>query len=92
MTSVCGQIKGRRKDSEGNETLVGGPGSPDIAWQADTYITKGDGWEEYTPRFTFHAFRYIEISGYPGELSADQITGLRMNSDVSEAGTFLVFQ
>ncbi len=88
MTSVCGQIKGRRKDSDGNEKLVGGPGSPEIAWQADTYITKGEDWEEYTPRFTFHAFRYIEISGYPSELSADQITGLHMNSDVSEVGSF----
>lgn len=88
MTSVCGQIKGRRKNSEGAETLLGGPGSPEIAWQADTYISKGEDWEEYTPRFTFHAFRYIEITGYTGEISPDQVTGLRQNSDVTEAGSF----
>jgi len=88
LTSVCGQIKGYRNDSEGKETLVGGPGSPEVAWQADTYIAKGEGWEEYAPRFTFHAFRYIEISGYPGELTAEQVTGLCLNSDVDEAGSF----
>jgi len=88
MTSVCGQIKGTRTNRNGKEALVGGPGSPEIAWQADTYIAKGNGWEIYTPRFTFHAFRYIEISGYPGHISPDMILGLRLNSDVSEAGSF----
>lgn len=88
MTSVCGQIKGTRKNRNGEEVLVGGPGSPEIAWQADTYITKGNGWEIYTPRFTFHAFRYIEITGYPGDITPDMILGLRMNSDMTEAGSF----
>jgi len=88
MTSVCGQIKGTRKDRNGEEVLVGGPGSPEIAWQADTYTAKGNGWEIYTPRFTFHAFRYIEISGYPGDITPDMILGLRLNSGVTEAGAF----
>jgi alpha-L-rhamnosidase len=88
MTSVCGQIKGKRKDKNGIEYNIGGPGSPEIAWQGDTYITSGDGWEEYQPRFTFHAFRYIEITGYPGKFSKNMVTGLRLNSDVEEVGTF----
>jgi alpha-L-rhamnosidase len=88
MTSVCGQIKGTRMSRRGEEAPVGGPGSPEFAWQADTYIAKGNGWEIYTPRFTFHAFRYIEISGYPGVISSDMILGLCLNSDVSEVGSF----
>lgn len=88
MTSVCGQIKGTRMNRSGEETPIGGPGSPEIAWQADTYIAKGNGWEIYTPRFAFHAFRYIEISGYPGDMTPDMILGLRLNSDVPEAGSF----
>ncbi|MBD3415285.1 MAG: Bacterial alpha-L-rhamnosidase [Candidatus Aminicenantes bacterium] len=88
MTSVCGQIKGTRTDRNGEEVLIGGPGSPEIAWQADIYTAGGNGWETYTPRFTFHAFRYIEISGYPGTVSPDMILGLRLNSDVSKAGSF----
>jgi alpha-L-rhamnosidase len=88
MTSVCGQIKGIRTSRNGEEVPIGGPGSPEIAWQADTYISKGNGWEIYTPRFTFHAFRYIEISGYPYDITPDMILGLSLNSDVSEAGAF----
>ena len=41
MTSVAGQIKGKRKDASGKMVNIGGPGSPEIAWQADTYIAKG---------------------------------------------------
>jgi alpha-L-rhamnosidase len=88
MTSVCGQIKGTRMNLNGEEIPIGGPGSPEIAWQVDTYIAGGSGWELYTPRFTFHAFRYVEISGYPGDITPDMIMGLRLNSDVAEAGSF----
>ncbi len=79
MTSVCGQIK--RKETPPD-------GSPAVAWQADTYIARGGGPESYTPLFTFHAFRYVEITGLPSRPSLDQIEGLRMNSDVEPAGTF----
>jgi alpha-L-rhamnosidase len=56
MTSVMTQIKW------GN----GGPGAPKIAWQQDSYILKGAGVETWSPRFTFHGFRYVEITGWPG--------------------------
>lgn len=79
MTSVCGQIK-RKKPTD--------DGSPAIAWQTDTYIAGGGGPEIYTPRFTFHAFRYIEITGLPARPSLDAVEGLRMNSDVAPAGAF----
>jgi len=88
MTSVCGQIKGTRKNAEGEAIPVGGPGAPKIAWQSDTYIARGGGPESYTPRFTFHAFRYVEVTGYPGTPPADAIEGLRLNTDVTEVGTF----
>ena len=31
----------------------------------DTYILKGDETEVYEPRFTFHGFRYVEVTGEP---------------------------
>lgn len=80
MTSVAGQIKKLVKDGS---MSMGGPGAPEIAWQEDTYICKGGGEEEYTPRFTFHGFRYVEISARPAGL-----TGLRLHSDVPDAGSF----
>ncbi len=88
MTSVCGQIKGTRKDAQGRKVSVGGPGAPPIAWQADTYIAKGGGPETYTPRFTFHAFRYVEVTGLPTTPSREMMTGVRLNTDVAEVGTF----
>ncbi|MBX7133174.1 MAG: glycoside hydrolase family 78 protein [Fimbriimonadaceae bacterium] len=78
MTSVAGQIKGKG---------TGGPGAPDIAWQSDTYIARG-GSETYTPRFTFHGFRYVEITGLPAPLPLSSVTAMRLNSDVKNAGAF----
>ena len=88
MTSVCGQIKGKRKTKDGQTINVGGPGAPEIAWQADTYIAKGGGPELYTPRFTFHTFRYVEMAGYPGTPTPDMLQGLRLNTAVDEVGSF----
>ena len=88
MTSVCGQIKGRRKESAGAQPNVGDPVAPSVAWQGDTYIAKGGGLETYTPRFTFHGFRYLEITGLPAALPIDSLTGLRIHSDVADAGSF----
>ncbi|MCU0782295.1 MAG: family 78 glycoside hydrolase catalytic domain, partial [Akkermansiaceae bacterium] len=65
LTSVCGQIKGMRKGKDGAETPIGGPGAPPIAWQQDVFIAAGGGKETYRPDFTFHAFRFMEITGLP---------------------------
>jgi alpha-L-rhamnosidase len=35
----------------------------------DTYTLKGKGTEVYEPRFTYHGFRYVEVTGYPGKPS-----------------------
>jgi alpha-L-rhamnosidase len=39
--------------------------------QTDYYITK-DGAQTYRPAFTYHGFRYVKITGWPGEISVDQ--------------------
>lgn len=41
----------------------------------DTYILKGSGEEIFEPHFTFHGFRYVEVTGYPGQPTVDSITG-----------------
>lgn len=79
MTSVCGQIK-----REG----TGGPGAPDIAWQADTYVFGEDQDIWYSPEFTFHTFRYMEISGLSYPLSVDDLQGLALNTAVEESNRF----
>jgi alpha-L-rhamnosidase len=63
-------------------------GHPKNANQVDTYILKGSGEEVYNPRFTFHGFRYIEVTGFPGTPALETLEGLRMNSDMPVAGEF----
>jgi alpha-L-rhamnosidase len=46
----------------------------------DTYILAGGRGETYTPSFTFHGFRYVELSGYPGTPTTASIEGLFYNS------------
>jgi len=85
QTAVCGQIKGTRKK---DGAPIGGPGAPAVAEQSDLYIAKGGGEETYTPRFTFHGFRYVEITGLSRRPALEDLEGLRLNSDVAEIGTF----
>jgi alpha-L-rhamnosidase len=81
LTTVAGHIKEMWN-------LRGGPGAPKTAWQEDQYILRGDGLEEWAPRFTFHGFRFLEITGWPGTPATGDIEGLRMHTDVASAGTF----
>ncbi len=67
---------------------MGGPGAPDVAWQEDRYFCRGGGSETFEPRFTFHGFRYVEISGLPYRPSLNDIEGLRLNSDLEKAASF----
>jgi len=41
----------------------------------DTYILRGGDEETFAPHFTFHGFRYIEMTGYPGTPPLDAIQG-----------------
>ena len=59
------------------------------AKNTDTFILKGDGSETYEPRFTYHGFRYVEVTGYPGTPTLDDLTGCVIQADVKPAGTFV---
>ena len=54
----------------------------------DTYICKGDGLEEYEPSFTYHGFRYAELTGYPGTPSVDTLEARVVHSSVEPVGSF----
>jgi alpha-L-rhamnosidase len=54
----------------------------------DTYILKGKGKEIWQPQFTFHGFRYVEVTGYPGKPALDAITGVVVHSAIPMAGSF----
>ena len=81
MTTVAGHIKEIWN-------VNGGPGAPKTAYQEDSYICKGDGTDFFIPHFTFHAFRYVEITGLTEKPDIKNITGLRINADLPSAGYF----
>jgi alpha-L-rhamnosidase len=53
-----------------------------------TYTLAGTGDEIYEPRFTFMGFRFVEVNGFPGELTTDNITGVVVHSDMLLTGSF----
>ena len=79
MTTVAGQIK--RKG-------VGGPGAPDIAWQTDSYIIGHKNGQWFSPDFTYHTYRYMEIKGLKEKPKTDDVRGLFMHSNVPNENTF----
>ncbi|MBI2513132.1 MAG: family 78 glycoside hydrolase catalytic domain [Opitutae bacterium] len=58
------------------------------AQATDTYILRGDRDESYEPRFTYHGFRYVEVTGYTGTPTLDSLTGCAIRAAVPEAGSF----
>jgi len=55
----------------------------------DIYILHGQGEEVYQPRFTYHGFRYVEVTGYPGTPSLDSLRGRVVHTAVEPTGSFL---
>ncbi len=47
---------------------------------ADEYTLRGGGVEEWTPSFTFHGFRYVQVSGLPAGAGKETLEGEVMNS------------
>jgi alpha-L-rhamnosidase len=57
-------------------------------FQTDQYITKGEEVETWHPRFVYHGFRYIEVSGFPGLLTEENIRACVVHTDVDKKGDF----
>jgi len=53
-----------------------------------TYTLAGTGEEIYEPRFTFMGFRFVEVTGFPGELTTDNLTGVVVHSDMAITGSY----
>jgi alpha-L-rhamnosidase len=54
----------------------------------DVYILKGGEEEIYSPRFTYHGFRYVEVTGFPGVPDLDAIRGKVVHTAVKQIGNF----
>lgn len=58
------------------------------AISVDYYTLKGGGVETYEPHFTFHGFRYVELTGFPARPALDAVTGVVLHSDLAVTGSF----
>ena len=54
----------------------------------DYYTLRGGGEEIYEARFTYHGFRYVELSGLPDKPGRDAVTGIVLHSDIPRSGEF----
>lgn len=60
------------------------------AKSTDYYIPNADGEISWQPKFTFHGFRYVELSGFDEDKQPEKswVTGIVQYSDFEKAGKF----
>ena len=58
------------------------------ATSTDFYICSGKGDEVYQPKFTFHGYRYIEISNVKNPPEPEEVVSLQYSSIKDFKGTF----
>ncbi|OFX31867.1 MAG: hypothetical protein A2W90_18730 [Bacteroidetes bacterium GWF2_42_66] len=56
--------------------------------QTDRYTCKGDSQEIWEPRFTYHGFRYVEMTGFPGIPTKENLEGIVVHTSLEKSGTF----
>jgi alpha-L-rhamnosidase len=58
------------------------------AAQTDRYVLAGRGTEQWEPRFTFHGFRYAEVTAPPAVLDVLELEARVLHSDLRRTGWF----
>lgn len=54
----------------------------------DAYILKGESEEIWEPKFVYHGFRFVEISGFKTKPNLDDFLGKVVYDDIKTIGTF----
>ena len=57
-------------------------------FQSDAYTLKGSGLETWEPRFTYHGFRYVQVSGFPGSPTRESLRARLVRTDFRSGGRF----
>lgn len=73
---------------DGTVNNDGDPGLTNGPVQTDRYILRGAGTETWEPSFSYKGFQYVQVDGYPGRPSADDVVARVVHSDVPSAGGF----
>ena len=54
----------------------------------DQYTMRGDEWEQWSPSFSYKAFRYIEMTGYSGRIEPSYLTICSAHTAMEYIGSF----
>lgn len=82
-------LKGNGRLEQGNINVYYKPVQSKEVFQTDIYTLKGNGEELFTPAFSYHGFRYVEIeSSKPIKLEKDNLTGLFLHTNLKQIGSF----
>ena len=79
---------GEKLNSDGTVVKLGGSDGVNSNWwphaynQQDIYISAGGENESFEPKFSYKGFEYVQIDGYPDELTADDLIIYRVSNDV----------
>lgn len=76
-------------DGEGNINQLSDGAFATTVHQVDCYISDGEASQSWTPSFTWHGFRYVEVTGLVARPSLGLLTGHLVRSGVSRRGTFM---
>lgn len=57
-------------------------------FQTDRYILKGHGTETWQPRFQYHGFQFVQITGFPGKPTRENLKAFAVHTDLESAGSF----
>jgi len=53
----------------------------------DTFVLSG-GTDSFEPTLTFHGFQYVEVTGWPGELTSESLEAVVVGSELRATGAF----
>ncbi len=96
----AGFVEARVKGPKGTKIrlhtseLLGKDGNIDpwtntTAESTDEFILAGTGdVETFCPRFTYHGFQFVEITGWPGTPTVEDLTGWAIHADLEATGSF----
>lgn len=98
VTGNAGQVLTLRYGEALNEdNMINSDDIPGTIWTenlltaeaTDYYVLKGDSaGETYEPKFTYHGFRYLQITGLTEALPIEDVLGIVLSSDLTQTGSF----
>ncbi len=77
------------KDGQVDQSELTGLHRAELPFQTDRFTLKGAGGDEvFEPRFVYHGFRYVQVEGAPGELTADSLEACVAHTDFKPISKF----